>query len=420
MLKLSLSAVDYVILIIYFAIVVAIGALARRAVATSEDFLLSGRSLPAWITGLAFIAANLGAIEILGHGGERCPVRADDRALLLDRRSAGDGVPGPGDDAVLLRLRVRSVPEYLRLRFNKPTHVFNALTFALVQRPHRRRQPLRAGPGAGGAAGLESLPLDRRGRRLRGALHHAGWALRRHLQRGPAVLRDSCRPDPARRGRAVPGRRLARADPEDRAPRAWRHRRAVPMGPQGIHAVGGNRVIEHEPAGRQLVCDRVRPRLRPLVRLLDDELRRSAAVPGCEEPFRRAAHPAHRRLPEDLHSGADHHPGSHRGRHLPDAGRPTPTRSLTYNDAIPAADGPVPAQRCARRRRDRPAGRFHGRYGREREQFQHGGHLRPLAAVHPARPVRRLLPQRRPGGDGGGNCRGHLHRVHRVRLPRTS
>ncbi len=67
MLKLSLSAVDYVILIIYFAIVVAIGALARRAVATSEDFLLSGRSLPAWITGLAFIAANLGAIEILGQ-----------------------------------------------------------------------------------------------------------------------------------------------------------------------------------------------------------------------------------------------------------------------------------------------------------------------------------------------------------------
>jgi solute:Na+ symporter, SSS family len=57
---------DYSILIIYFALVVAIGILARRAIATSEDFLLSGRSLAAWVTGLAFISANLGAIEILG------------------------------------------------------------------------------------------------------------------------------------------------------------------------------------------------------------------------------------------------------------------------------------------------------------------------------------------------------------------
>ena len=54
------------ILGIYFALVVAIGVLARRAIATSEDSLLSGRSLPAWVTGLAFISANLGAIEILG------------------------------------------------------------------------------------------------------------------------------------------------------------------------------------------------------------------------------------------------------------------------------------------------------------------------------------------------------------------
>ena len=66
MTRLDTNFFDYGILFIYFALVVAIGVLARRAVATSEDFLLSGRSLPAWVTGIAFISANLGAIEILG------------------------------------------------------------------------------------------------------------------------------------------------------------------------------------------------------------------------------------------------------------------------------------------------------------------------------------------------------------------
>jgi solute:Na+ symporter, SSS family len=64
---LDVNGLDYTILAIYFAVVVAIGLLARRAIATSEDFFLSGRSLPAWVTGLAFISANLGALEILGN-----------------------------------------------------------------------------------------------------------------------------------------------------------------------------------------------------------------------------------------------------------------------------------------------------------------------------------------------------------------
>jgi SSS family solute:Na+ symporter len=65
-LRLDLNALDYVILGLYFLTVLGIGVLARRAVSSSLDFLMSGRSLPAWVTGLAFIAANLGALEILG------------------------------------------------------------------------------------------------------------------------------------------------------------------------------------------------------------------------------------------------------------------------------------------------------------------------------------------------------------------
>src|SRR3954467_13824432 len=60
------SPVDYLILVIYFAFVLGIGFMAKRSVSESLDFFLSGRSLPAWITGLAFISANLGAVEVMG------------------------------------------------------------------------------------------------------------------------------------------------------------------------------------------------------------------------------------------------------------------------------------------------------------------------------------------------------------------
>jgi solute:Na+ symporter, SSS family len=66
MLRIDASALDYTIIGIYFAVVLGIGFAAKRLVKTDLDFFLSGRSLPAWITGLAFIAANLGALEILG------------------------------------------------------------------------------------------------------------------------------------------------------------------------------------------------------------------------------------------------------------------------------------------------------------------------------------------------------------------
>jgi SSS family solute:Na+ symporter len=130
MLRLNVNFLDYVILGIYFTLVVAIGVMARRAIATSEDFLLSGRSLPAWVTGLAFISANLGAIEILG----------------MAANGAQYGLPtvhfywiGAVPAMVFLGLvmmpfyygsRVRSVPEFLLRRFNPATHLFNAVSFA--------------------------------------------------------------------------------------------------------------------------------------------------------------------------------------------------------------------------------------------------------------------------------------------------
>lgn len=64
--RLNLSWVDWLLLIIYFAMIVWIGVSVHKQQKSSQDFLLAGRSMPAWIAGLAFCAANLGATEILG------------------------------------------------------------------------------------------------------------------------------------------------------------------------------------------------------------------------------------------------------------------------------------------------------------------------------------------------------------------
>ena len=145
--RLPVNGLDYLILAIYFAVVIGIGIMARRAITTSEDFFLSGRSLPAWITGLAFISANLGAIEILGMAANG----AQYGVATVHFYWIG-AVPA----MVFLGLvmmpfyygsRVHSVPEYLRRRFNNPTHLFNALTFAARLGAHRRGQPVRAGTG---------------------------------------------------------------------------------------------------------------------------------------------------------------------------------------------------------------------------------------------------------------------------------
>ncbi len=132
MLRLHPSTIDYVILGIYFVVVLGIGFVARLAIKTDLDFFLSGRSLPAWITGLAFIAANLGALEILGQAanGAQYGVAAVHYYWL-------GAVPAMVFLGIVMMpfyygAKVRSVPEYLRLRFNEATHAFNAGTFALA------------------------------------------------------------------------------------------------------------------------------------------------------------------------------------------------------------------------------------------------------------------------------------------------
>jgi SSS family solute:Na+ symporter len=131
-LSLDASALDYAILGIYFAVVLGIGAVARLSIKTDLDFFLSGRSLPAWITGLAFVAANLGALEILGMAANG----AQYGVATVHFYWIG-AVPAMVFLGIVMMpfyygAKVRSVPEYLRLRFNNPTHALNAATFAIA------------------------------------------------------------------------------------------------------------------------------------------------------------------------------------------------------------------------------------------------------------------------------------------------
>ncbi|GAA2100401.1 sodium:solute symporter family protein [Actinomadura alba] len=132
-LRLQVNGLDYLLLALYFGTVLGIGFIARMTVRTSSDFFLSGRSLPAWITGLAFLSANLGATEILGMAANG----AQYGAMTVHYYWIG-AVPAMVFLGIVMmpfyyRSGVHSVPEFLRRRFNRPTQQLNAVTFAVAQ-----------------------------------------------------------------------------------------------------------------------------------------------------------------------------------------------------------------------------------------------------------------------------------------------
>ena len=130
-LTLSLSGLDIALLVIYFTFVIGIGIALRRLIQTSTDFFLSGRSLPAWITGIAFISANLGAIEILGMSASGAQY-----GISIVHYYWIGAVPAMVFLGIVMMpfyygSRVRSVPEYLLRRYDSKTHLVNAIIFVL-------------------------------------------------------------------------------------------------------------------------------------------------------------------------------------------------------------------------------------------------------------------------------------------------
>src|SRR5213082_2277258 len=128
----TLGWVDYAVMALYFAFVLGIGAALRRYVRTSEDFFLSGRSIPAWVTGLAFISANLGAQEVIGMGASGAKY-----GIATSHFYWIGAIPAMVFVGIFMMpfyygSRARSVPEYLRLRFDEKTRGLNAISFAIM------------------------------------------------------------------------------------------------------------------------------------------------------------------------------------------------------------------------------------------------------------------------------------------------
>jgi len=132
-LRLDANLVDYALVVAYFAVVMLIGFAARRRVSDSLDFFLSGRSLPAWVTGLAFISANLGAVEIIGMSANGAQF-----GMATFHYFWIGAVPAMLFLGVVMMpfyygSKVRSVPEFMRRRFGTGAHLVNALSFAVAQ-----------------------------------------------------------------------------------------------------------------------------------------------------------------------------------------------------------------------------------------------------------------------------------------------
>jgi SSS family solute:Na+ symporter len=128
--QIQLGGIDYAILIVYFTFVLSIGWALRRFVKSSEDFFLSGRSIPTWIAGLAFLSANLGAQEVIGMAASGAKY-----GMMTSHFYWIGAIPAMVFVGIFMMpfyygSRARSVPEYLRLRFDEKTRGLNAITFA--------------------------------------------------------------------------------------------------------------------------------------------------------------------------------------------------------------------------------------------------------------------------------------------------
>jgi SSS family solute:Na+ symporter len=128
----QLGTLDYAILLIYVGFVIGIGFALTRYMKTSSDFLTSGRSIPAWVTGLAFISANLGALELVGMAASGAKY-----GIATAHFYWVGAIPAMVFLAIFMMpfyygSKARSVPEYLKMRFDERVRALNSISFAVM------------------------------------------------------------------------------------------------------------------------------------------------------------------------------------------------------------------------------------------------------------------------------------------------
>src|ERR1700716_874405 len=126
------GAIDWVIMGVYFVFVLGVGFTLRRYMKTSTDYFLSGRSIPAWVAGLAFLSANLGAQEVIGMAASGAKY-----GMATSHFYWVGAIPAMVFLGVFMMpfyygSQARSVPEYLKLRFDEKTRGLNAVSFATM------------------------------------------------------------------------------------------------------------------------------------------------------------------------------------------------------------------------------------------------------------------------------------------------
>jgi SSS family solute:Na+ symporter len=127
-----LGGIDYAILLLYFIFVLGIGWALKRRMKGSADFFLSGRAIPVWITGLAFISANLGAQEVIGMAASGAKY-----GIMTSHFYWIGAIPAMVFLGIFMMpfyygSKSRSVPEYLKLRYDEKTRGLNAFSFAIM------------------------------------------------------------------------------------------------------------------------------------------------------------------------------------------------------------------------------------------------------------------------------------------------
>lgn len=128
----QLGFVDNAIIVIYFVFVIGVGYFLKKQVVNSEEFFLAGHKIPSWVTGLAFLSANLGAIEVMGMAANGVQY-----GIMTAHFYWLGAIPAMVFLAIWMMpfyygSKVRSVPEYLKMRFNEPTRALNAISFAIM------------------------------------------------------------------------------------------------------------------------------------------------------------------------------------------------------------------------------------------------------------------------------------------------
>lgn len=128
----KLVPIDYLVILVYFLFVVTIGYVLKKKIKTGNDFLMSNRSIPLWITSLAFISANLGAQEVLGMAANGAKYGLYTVHFYWLGAALAMIFLGVYMMPFYYGSKARSVPEYLALRFDEKTRGFNAFTFAAM------------------------------------------------------------------------------------------------------------------------------------------------------------------------------------------------------------------------------------------------------------------------------------------------